>query len=148
MTGTLEAALHDHSPLQPYVQPGKRGMQRVDRRRVQEVATARVTDSLPLDERFAGSEPTSPRWDYWLGVRDGATGVIGVEVHPATAGEVDRVIRKKDWGTRKAADELQGGVRTWYWIASGKVGLSKTTREYRKLALHGIVFVGGRLRLK
>lgn len=50
---------------------------------------------------------------------------------------------------QKAKQHLDDGRRVgaWYWVASGKTALSKTTSEFRRLSQAGIQLVGGTLRL-
>lgn len=80
-----------------------------DRDRVSDEVKRDVLETLALDAARAAAEPRAARWDYVLGF-EGPLGLVGVEVHPATEGEVDLVIRKKEWAKACLAREMTGGV--------------------------------------
>lgn len=134
--GVLERALSQSARLTKAVVPGKQALQNRDRSRIEE-SGAEVTDSLSLDREFKAEQPNRPRWDYLVGVRVRKLRmecVCAVEVHHATPGEVELIVKKK----RQAEETLQregvgSPVDHWVWIASSSVGISKTTREFRIL---------------
>jgi len=107
-----------------------------------------VETSIDVDAALERIDPNAARWDYFLDVRASEATLVGVEVHPAVPREVKKVIEKKRWAETVVAENFREGsrVHVWYWIASGTMGLSKNTREYRQLAQSGIK-IAGRLRL-
>lgn len=146
MPDVLSTALAPSARLSSAVKPGKQALTATDRSRVTE-ASAKVTDSLALDEEYAQERANAPRWDYLAGVERTSppriSCVIGIEVHPATPGEVKRVISKQLSALETlGAEKTPSVVSHWYWIASGKVGISRTTSEFRLLQKHRIELVG------
>jgi hypothetical protein len=123
------------------VKEGKRALGRDARRKV-DVTTGRFACSLDLDRHFASIEPNSERWDYVVVVAGGGSGrVAGVEVHPATAAEVSRVIAKQAWARRRLQETCAPAVPAadaWHWVASGKVYLRATDPQARRLRQSGI----------
>ncbi|WP_428264199.1 hypothetical protein [Haliangium sp.] len=145
----LKKALAKGSPLRDHVEAGLQALQRRDRNRVTATPSTYVADSLALDEVTADSRGPERCWDYVLGTRDARRALLGVEVHPATPGEVAAIIEKKRWADAELSRQLVPGrrVKQWYWVASGSTRLSKNTAEYRRLGLEGIELVGEHLRL-
>ena len=84
--------------------------------------------------------PEAARWDYVIGYKQKAW---FVEVHPASTSNVDDMVKKVQWleqwlktkGQKLAAIRVN---KTHYWIPSGKVRITKTSRQYHALAKHGI----------
>ncbi|MDW8469854.1 MAG: hypothetical protein RML56_13660 [Burkholderiales bacterium] len=86
-------------------------------------------------------EHQSGTWDYLVRAAEQRERSFGVEVHPATASEVQAVIEKRDAAVRTLERRgLRGFVERgdWCWIASGKVYLRPTDGESRRLAKAGI----------
>jgi hypothetical protein len=101
--------------------------------------------SLNLDAARRAAEPTAARWDYVLGGKDG--GSTGVEVHPAKASEVDRVIAKKTWAQQGLISYCGLRVTDWYWLRPPRSSLQFTvvSPKARLLAKNGIHFPVARL---
>jgi hypothetical protein len=148
--GRLGAAVQNKSVLTRVIRPGLQALRSSHRPQIQPDPRNLVTDSLGLDDAFSDSEPEQSRWDYWLGTSIIGQALIGVEVHPATAGEVAKLVQKKQWAERKAAGNLLKTKRIarWYWVSSGSTKITKTSAEYRRLGKAGIELVGGTLRLR
>jgi hypothetical protein len=76
--------------------------------------------------------------------------VYMVEVHPATEGEVSKVIKKLAWlksFINAEVSELNQIKSRTFWISSGKTAISPTSKKRRILAANGIELVGKKLRL-
>jgi hypothetical protein len=130
------------------VQLGLQALERADRGRIDEPFRPSFSDSLALDATLRSKAPAEPRWDYVLGVHRRPV-LVGIEVHGATAKEVNLVLKKLRWAKVTIEKELSGGSRQsvrWFWVASGKDGLSRNTTEWRRLVDSGMIFVGERLR--
>jgi len=86
-------------PLNRAYQAGLRGLKREHRKKVRCPETDRLTGSVNLDAALARAHVHWHRWDYGIGYRPpaGAERAIWVEVHPATTGEVDTVLKKLAW---------------------------------------------------
>lgn len=101
--------------------------------------TRRLQGSVDIDENTRPLYPESSRWDYAVGYEDKA---YFMEVHPASTSNVVEIINKAIWlekWLKNRAPEL-GKIRVSQlcWIPSGKVAISKTSTQYRNLALHKI----------
>ena len=79
--------------------PGLQALLKRDRNKLSCKNTRKISGSLHLDAAVEGLYPNQPRWDYGVGIktteiRDRA---IWLEIHPADAHEVQRVIEKRTW---------------------------------------------------
>jgi hypothetical protein len=95
------------------------------------------TRSVELDDSLRTSHPGA-RWDYVLATDREC---VGMEVHPAKASEVDRILRKKRW----AEDLLRVcGVRVarWCWIRplGSSLQFTSISPQARRLAAGGVQF--------
>lgn len=140
----VRAALFPASRLIELVENGLQAVAGVDRGRVTVDPPDHVPDSLALD----GRDGSTGEWDYLLGIDEQHRPVIGVEVHPATNGEVAAVIAKQ----RRSVLALRAhmavtDIRRWIWIASGKDTVSRGSTEWRKLIKARIELVGRHLSL-
>lgn len=142
----LAEALLSTSELRPSVKPGIQALKDVDREHIERGTRGLFEDSLALDSALKDSSAQENRWDYLLGER-GIRSVVAVEVHNATGKDVDPMIRKKEWALRILPFHLrdQTRVRRWFWIASGKTGLTAGTTEYKRMIKAGLRLVGGTL---
>lgn len=111
--------------------------------------TRAIEGSVDIDSCLLNLYPNSPRWDYIIGY---SGKVYFIEIHPATDGKVDLIIRKSKW------------VRTWIdqnlkefnilkkepflWVASGKVSILRGSNKARLLAKAKISFPTKRAELK
>ena len=102
-----------------------------------------VSGSIDIDGDLAAKYPNDNRWDYAVGHLQGASEkVYFIEIHSATSKEVSRIIVKakflKDWAVSRAAElwEMKGPDGKLYWLASDKMNIPKTSREYRLLSQH------------
>lgn len=62
--------------------------------------TRRLTGSVDMDAALSTALPHDHRWDYGVGLLlpDNKTEIaIWIEVHPATTGEVERILSKLEW---------------------------------------------------
>ncbi|MFO0757618.1 MAG: hypothetical protein U0359_14070 [Byssovorax sp.] len=112
-----------------------------DRPRVDAAPGTTIACSFNLDDHCKATEPNAPRWDYLLVAQGTSDRTVGVEVHPASAGEVGAVIDKRNWAQKKLASsckDLIVGPSDWYWVASGKVFLRPTDPQFRRLRQSGI----------
>lgn len=111
--------------------------------------TRAIQGSVDIDSCLSNLYPNSPRWDYIIGY---SGKVYFIEIHPATDGEVNLIIKKSEW------------VRTWIdqnlnklnilkkepflWVASGKVSILRGSNRARLLAKAKISFPTRRAELK
>lgn len=109
--------------------------------RVASKSTRLLQGSVWLDACLQATFPDDNRWDYALGYAGRA---YFVEVHPAYPGEVKAVLKKLEWlktWLRRDAPGLERikAKNAFHWIASGRVDIPSTTREYKQAAQAGLV---------
>jgi hypothetical protein len=124
-------------------------------------ATRRLTGSIDLDAALSTALPHDSRWDYGVGLllADNKTEVaIWIEVHPATTGEVDRILLKLDWlkarlkqyaalGKLTAKSE-ENNVQPFHWLPTDSgVHIHAHMPQARRLAARGIPLPTSILRL-
>lgn len=101
-----------------------------------------IDGSVNIDNCTQKLYPNDNRWDYVLSYKGKA---YFVEVHPATEGEVKVMEAKlnwlKKWLKQKARllDDYPKGTPRFTWVHSGKCGIAKTSKEYKKAAMLGLV---------
>lgn len=109
-----------------------------------------IDGSVDIDNCTKNKYPSANRWDYVISYSGKA---YYLEVHPATEGTVKEMEAKlkwlKDWLKSKAIalDEYPSGKPRFTWVHSGKCGLSKTSSEFKKAAMLGLILSNG-LKLK
>ena len=121
-----------------------------DRNRLSCQDTRKISGSLNLDAALAGSElyRDQPRWDYGIGIKktESTDKAIWVEVHPADANQVQKMIDKltwlKNWLNNRARDLMSITERDspYIWVSSGRVSFQQTSPQAKRLALAGITF--------
>lgn len=131
--------------------PGLQALVAIDRGRISIKNTASIQGSVNIDDTLRLKFPQSNRWDYAIGQKQPAIGLIvyWVEVHPASTGEVKVVLAKLDWlldWLKMSKSPLNRISREFIWISSGKTKLSPRSPEVKKLATRGVQVVGGHLR--
>ena len=140
----VRSALAPTSSLVDLVETGLQALSAGDRARITVKPPGYVIDSLALDQRRG----SSGEWDYLLGVEQPQRPVLGVEVHPATNGEVAAVIAKKQRSLAALQPHMAAAdVRRWIWIASGKDTVARGSTEWRRLIQARIELVGRHLSL-
>ena len=104
--------------------------------------TRKLDGSVDIDSCTHDKYPDEHRWDYVLSY-DGQA--FFVEVHPATGGTVKEMEAKliwlKQWLKQKARnlESYPSGKPRYTWISSGKCGILKSSPEYRRAAVLGLL---------
>lgn len=144
MQTPLRGALRADSQLQRDVKTGLGALR--DTSTLHEDIRRDFADSLDLDSALQAAHPNDPRWDYLLGHAPSRT-LIGVEVHPATSGEVTVIIAKKQAAQCQLQRHLRDGktVARWIWVASGAVAMLDIDKARRRLDQNGVAFAGREL---
>lgn len=136
-------------PVNAGYQSGKHALKGEHRWQVECDDDTRIAGSVNLDLACERSHPNAHRWDYGLGFRErnGSESAIWLEVHPATAGEVSTVLRKRSWlveWLRTEARDLakltarRQGV-SFYWLATGSgVHIRPGSQHARRLQAVGL----------
>lgn len=113
-------------------------------------APRQLDGSVDIDTCTKALYPKESRWDYVVSYNGKA---FFMEVHPATVGEIKEVEKKLGWLKQWLEDKAKSlgaypyGVPRFTWVHSGKCGLSKESREYKRMAQKGLV-LRKRLELK
>lgn len=154
----VKASPHE---VQASLRPGKQALKGAHREQVTCPDSRRFTGSIDLDAALAATQEhsASSRWDYGIGLRvDDQEIAIWVEIHPASAGEVNTVLRKHKWLRTWLQEEApalnslttsQAGVRRYIWLATASgVNLRPGSREARRLNEAGISSPRHKLELK
>lgn len=143
---TIRRSLRSGSRLLAKVEAGLQALRRPHRGLVDDSLRTEFDDSLDLDAALRREHAGQRRWDYVIGRRRGAQ-MIGLEPHPASDREVDRVIEKRSSAVEQLAPHLRPGCRVaaWCWVATGRVDFLTLERVRRRLDQEGITFVDGRL---
>jgi len=133
-------------------QAGKQAIEHKYRNCVELSHGIQFTHSIDVDAHFQATEPNANRWDYGVGLRQGATHfAIWIEPHGATSSsEVDKVVAKVSWlKTKLRLDpwtQLSGlteatkqrGVQQFWWLVPGTVSFRPGSKEDKKLAQSGM----------
>jgi hypothetical protein len=134
---------------------GVKALENTDRVHISCENPRMVIGSVNIDKTLKRSHPNDSRWDYGIGIRGQkrTEQVIWVEVHPASSSHIEEMLKKRQWlkaWLERSAPELskltarQDG---YIWLASGKVGIQRSSPQARRLARQGITFPREHLRL-
>lgn len=131
------------------LRPGLRALG-AESKRVSVGKPRRATESIALDEMLKGRHPGAARWDYGIGLLHGKRAEIAwVEVHTATSGEVDTVLKKllwlKDW-LAAGGDVCKVTPGRFCWVATD-AGVHIDTARRRRLNAAGLAMPRSHLQL-
>lgn len=128
--------------------PGIGAVKGSDRDKILFNNTRLVGGSVDIDSEYKKKHPNdnNHRWDYVISY-DKKT--LYVEIHHASTSEVKVILQKleqlKAW-LKNSASKLDGLDKhnpPYYWVTtSAGVHLSKSSKEYKRLALNKIVVTG------
>jgi hypothetical protein len=144
----FQDAIANSNDLRDAFQAGIQALSAIDRDKLSFTNTRKISGSLNLDAAVTELYPNAPRWDYGIGIKktEGNDKAIWVEVHPADANQVQKMIDKlswlKNWLNNRARDlmAITENDVPYVWVASGHVSFQKTSPQAKKLALAGITF--------
>ena len=95
--------------------------------------------SVDIDTCLTRQYPQDHRWDYAFGL---GNRIYYIEIHHASDGQVSVVIAKylwlRDWQNRQPNPDALKAHSSYYWVASGRVGITKNSRFARSLANAGL----------
>jgi hypothetical protein len=147
-TVTFEEAVSSSRDVRDFYRPGFQALLERDRNRLSCDAPREISGSLNLDAALARLYPNQSLWDYGIGIRKTASEdrAIWLEVHPAHAGEVRRMIAKLEWLKGWLQNHAQDLMRIteksspYIWVSSGGVSFQRNSHQARLLASAGIAF--------
>jgi hypothetical protein len=144
----FQAAVANSNDVRDCYRVGLQAIMEGDRNRLSCRHTRKISGSLHLDAAVAELYPNAARWDYGIGIKktESKDEAIWVEVHPADANQVQKLIDKltwlKNWLDNRAMDLMSITERDlpYIWVSSGRVSFQQTSPQARRLALAGITF--------
>jgi len=144
----FQDAIANSNDVRDAFQAGIQALSAIDRDKLSFTNTRKISGSLNLDAAVAELYPNAPRWDYGIGIKktEGSDKAIWVEVHPADANQVQKMIDKlgwlKNWLNNRARDlmTITENDVPYVWVASGHVSFQRASPQAKRLALAGIRF--------
>ena len=144
----FQDAVANSNDVRDCYQAGLQALLERDRNRLSCNDPRKITGSLHLDDVVAQLYPNAARWDYGIGIKrtEAKDEAIWVEVHPADANQVPRMIDKLTWlknWLNDRAPNLMAITRNdspYVWVASGRVSIPKNSPQAKRLALVGLKF--------
>jgi hypothetical protein len=144
----FQEAVANSNDVRDYYRVGLHALLEGDRNRLSCQDTRKISGSLNLDAAVAHLYPDAARWDYGIGIKKTETTdkAIWVEVHPADANQVRKMIEKgiwlKNWLKNRAPDlmAITHEDSAYVWVASGGVSFQRNSPQTKRLALEGIAF--------
>ena len=135
---TFQEMVQANNTLSQCVRKGLKALSKGKKDKVNQGKNTKVTCSVDIDSCLQLQCPDLSRWDYGLGVGSRS---IFLEIHPATTGEVEVVLKKlrwlKDW-MRQNCPGFSKAEKEYYWLATGKVAVLKNSPQHRKIAASGL----------
>lgn len=132
-------------------QSGLQALKEVDRNRLEVANTRHLNGSVDIDTALLHVCPTDPRWDYAVAYRQSPEEMVyWIEVHPATQGEIEVLLRKLEWlkrWLRSNASQLDRFRREFIWVSSDRTSFTQSSPQARRLAAAGLRSVGRRLHI-
>ena len=144
----FQEAVANTNDVRDYYRPGFQALIEKDRNRLSCEDPRKISGSLHLDVAVAQLYPNAARWDYGIGIKktEAKDEAIWVEVHPADANQVPRMIDKLAWLKNWLNDSAQNLMlitkndSPYVWVASGRVSFQRASPQAKRLALAGITF--------
>jgi hypothetical protein len=144
----FQDAVANSNDVRDYYRAGLQALLEGDRERLSCQDTRKISGSLHLDAAVTPLYPNAARWDYGIGIKktESKDKAIWVEVHPADANHVRKMIEKgiwlKNWLKNRAPDlmAITYGDSAYIWVASGGVSFQRNSPQTKRLALEGIAF--------
>ena len=139
---TFEQKVKEHPELTNCYQPGLRAMKGYSLK-VKPENPRKLDGSVFIEECLKTAYRDAPLWDYMASYD---SKVYFIEVHPASSGNVNEVIKKldwlKNWLKNKATGflEMKANRRPYRWVTTNGVHITKGSRQAKKIANSGISF--------
>ncbi|MBS3921050.1 MAG: hypothetical protein KG012_19420 [Deltaproteobacteria bacterium] len=144
----FQDAVANSNDVRDCYQAGLQALLERDKNRLSCNDPRKITGSLHLDVAVAQLYPNAARWDYGIGIKktEAKDEAIWVEVHPADANQIPRMIDKLAWlknwlnGSAPNLMVITKNDSPYVWVASGRVSFQKSSPQAKRLALAGIKF--------
>lgn len=144
---TFESAVRATPEIRKLFQAGLKGVKGQHRAKLAKRSSCRWQGSVNLDEGLVDLYPAESRWDYAVGFRPANQHdcVAFVEVHPASTGHVQEVLKKKVWLVFWLANKAFGlndmPREGFFWASTDGVHIQNGSPQKRLLAQSGIMVV-------
>jgi hypothetical protein len=129
------------APFQSAIEPGLDAISEKEyRTRISVVGRAgkdSLSFSVDIDAAMCDVYPDSPRWDYGVWYGSERLKVAFIEVHKAESGQVDLILRKRQW-LKDILVKTKLPSSIWWWLATGKNKIPPQSSQMRRLHLAGI----------
>lgn len=141
----FRTAVRDTDEIAPSLRSHLDALKKAHQNRIHARRPSRATGSVDIDAALQAAHPNAHRWDYAVGYRinNQEDKAYFIEVHPAEAGEVSRVLRKMQWlqcwMQGKAVDEVR--PREFVWVSAGGNKIPPNSPHQRRLNGHGLKLV-------
>lgn len=139
----LEVAVEQTTDVIGCFCKGLKAVKKEHRSKIHAVDTRKLTGSLDVDTSTAINYPNDNRWDYAI-EHNGVTYFL--EFHPASTSNVSEIIGKKNWlkwwlkDKAPLIDALKPTNQSaFHWIATGSVKILPSSKQYKQLALAGLL---------
>lgn len=141
---TFESAVRATPEIEKLFQVGLKGVKGEHRAKLAKRSSYRWQGSVNLDDGLLNLYPAESRWDYAIGFRptNKHDHVAFVEIHPASTGHVQVVLKKKAWlvfWLANKAPQLNAMPREgFFWASTDGVHIQDGSPQKRLLAQSGI----------
>ena len=141
----FRTAVEDTDEIAAYLRSQLDALDKAHRNRIHAGRTSRIAGSVDIDSALQSAYPNARRWDYVVGYRrnNQEDRAYFIEVHPAEAGEVERVLGKKKWLEGWMQGKALGDVRPreFVWLSAGGIRIPPNSPHKRRLSAHGLKLV-------
>lgn len=145
---TFRTAVEATPDLAGAFRDGLQALKPKDRDRISVQTTRCLRGSVDLDAALRPSRPQDPVWDYAIGhapknLQEEV--VFWLEVHPATDGEIKKVLNKLQWlkqWLKDEAPELKSLRKQFVWVSSGKTSFTLSSPQQKQIAEAGLQLKG------
>lgn len=139
----FQRKVEEIAPLRAFYRRGLQALSESERNQIACENPRQLTGSICLDVALRNTCPQEARWDYGIGYRhrDRIERVTWIEFHAASSDHVGAVLRKFVWlrqWLENHAQSLKQMTNGYYWLATGQVAITPTSRQAKRLAQAGL----------
>jgi hypothetical protein len=132
---TFKQKVQNTQEIKNCYQKGLQSLREKDKDKIKAQNTRRLNGSVNIDECLKNKYPNASRWDYAIGYNNQT---YFVEVHPVIPKEIKELAKKLNWLKNWKRNTPFHNDNNFYWVASGKVGISPKSKYEKKIARLGI----------
>ena len=136
---TFKQKVQNTQEIKNCYQKGLQALREKDKDKIEAQNTRKLNGSVNIDECLKNKYPNASRWDYAIGYNNQT---YFVEVHPAIPREIKELAKKLNWLKNWKRNTPFRNDNNFYWVASGKVGISSKSKYGKRIAELGIKLKG------